>query len=117
MAATNELNKTVDVLNLNANQQAETCGEAKKVVSTRIADRQRIMIRAVHFGQVEALERVISDGCQCGTRETGSCFSVDVLIHLINQEDKTCSGCTKARLTHVFDPLRVKGLCCVCYAR
>ena len=62
MAATNELYEAVDVLNLNANQQAETCSEAKKVVSTRIADHQRIIIRAVHFGQVEAFERVILTG-------------------------------------------------------
>ena len=44
MAATNELYKAVDVLNLNANQQAETCGEAKKVVSTRIADHHWIIL-------------------------------------------------------------------------
>ena len=44
MAATTELYKTVDVLNLNGNQQAEACGEAKKVVSTRIADLHCIIL-------------------------------------------------------------------------
>ena len=57
MAATIELYKTVDVLNLHANQQAKTCGEAKKVVSTRIADRHCIILFGLCIlGRLERLK-------------------------------------------------------------